>query len=79
MSKLYKNILSKKEQNNLLKFIKSNLKVLEVVQTSPDLHLYDEMKPLDRLKIPQRLFYYKMLIKSKWWWIIFFAYTHKTI
>ena len=48
MVKLYKNILSKKEQNNLLKFIKSNLKVIEGfpgLQTFPDLHLHDEMKP----------------------------------
>ena len=49
MFKLYKDILSKKEQNNLLNFIKSNLKVwgetYPGLQTSPDLHLYDEMKP----------------------------------
>tara|TARA_Y100001937_G_C7051246_1_gene299224 strand:- start:511 stop:981 length:471 start_codon:yes stop_codon:yes gene_type:complete len=49
MFKLYKNILSKKEQNILLKFIKSSVKFLGEgypgLQTSPDLHLYDEMKP----------------------------------
>ena len=44
MVKLYKNILSKKEQNNLLKFIKPNLKVIKAcpgLQTYPDLHLYE--------------------------------------
>jgi len=67
MFKLYKDILSKKEQNNLLNFIKSNLKIwgesYPGLQTDPDLHLYNEMKPF--LESTKK--YYKNYSIAKCW------------
>ena len=52
MSKIFKNILNKKQKNKLLKFIKKEVKNLgpkyPSLQTDPDIHLKNEMKDFNQ-------------------------------
>ena len=67
MSKIFKNILNKKQKNKLLKFIKKEVKDLgskyPSLQTDPYIHLKDEMK--DFIKATVR--YVKPYKISKCW------------